>query len=207
MESDPVLDKKLFSTRCHRFYELNSFPNFFQKSPLVSPSGSSISSSMDILTSDYGFDSNVINCKLFESDTPLNQSMGLTPSILEQFEIKNQIEEEKVEDIGFLLEDEDKKEKKKDIEVTNQVMGISTWSGQLYIKLILNQEPYISEKLAFNLPGNSQFCGGCTDFDFTQDFLSDDNESLKLISVYGNGVIRLWSLGKFIFTTYINFWN
>lgn len=80
--------------------------------------------------------------------------------------------------------------------MTNQILGVSTWSGDLHIRFVMNKKPYTSSHLSFNLKSDNRFCGGCTDFDFSQDFLGSETGTVKLISAYGNGLIKLWALGN-----------
>jgi hypothetical protein len=80
----------------------------------------------------------------------------------------------------------------------NQVIGVSTWSGGLHLRFIVNQEPYTSKELGFDLNNENRFCGGCTDFDFAQDFLGSEIGAVKLVSCYGNGLVKLWALGSMI---------
>jgi hypothetical protein len=82
----------------------------------------------------------------------------------------------------------------------NQVVGVSTWSGGLHLRFIVNREPYTSKQLGFDLENENRFCGGCTDFDFSKDFLSSETGIVKLISCYGNGLVKLWALGTLFFS-------
>ena len=80
--------------------------------------------------------------------------------------------------------------------MTNQIIGVSTWSGDLHIRMVVDRKPYLSSHLGFNLKNENRFCGGCTDFDFAKDFLSAEAGTVKLISCYGNGIVKLWALGN-----------
>lgn len=84
-------------------------------------------------------------------------------------------------------------------EISNQVLGASTWAGDLHIRLVVNREPFISSQLSFDLVSGEKLCGGCTDFDFSEDFLSGETDDVKLVSCYGNGIVRLWSLGMLFY--------
>lgn len=138
---------------------------------------------LKIKITDYEYESNIINCKLFQSQNTLNEGFGIDFNELVSDKI---IEEEQENDNN-----------QQDLEITNEVVGVSTWSGDLHIKLLMNKSPYISKNLQLCLPSGNRFCGGCTDFEFWDDFLSADTDSVKLGSSYGNGIVRLWSLGNF----------
>lgn len=81
--------------------------------------------------------------------------------------------------------------------MTNQVVAVSTWSGSLHLRFIVNRDPFTSKALGFDLTNENRFCGGCTDFDFAEDFLGSDSGTVKLVSCYGNGLVKLWALGTF----------
>ena len=82
------------------------------------------------------------------------------------------------------------------MKMTNQVIAVSTWSGGLHLRFLINKEPYMSTQLGFDLTNENRFCGGCTDFDFSKDFLNSEKGGVNLVSCYGNGLIKLWALGK-----------
>lgn len=180
-----------------RYLELISFANFFDSqifskkfNKVLEKSGEK-SKHLQIIMTEYGFDSNITGCQLFESETSENQAFGVSHSELEEkFYGKKEVSEAESKVRPNANSPGEK------LKITNQVIGVSTWSGDLHLRLLLNQKPYISTQLGFNLKSENRFCGGCTDFDFAQDFLSSESGTVKVVSCYGNGIVKLWALGS-----------
>jgi hypothetical protein len=86
--------------KSNRFLELISFPNFFdadifvKKFEKVDKKEVKKNKQMEILMTEYGFDSNITGCKLFESETNENEAFGLTQTQLEENFYQNKVIEE-----------------------------------------------------------------------------------------------------------------
>jgi hypothetical protein len=97
-KSYSIENKELIMKRAKNFLNLNTFQNFYDaeifKKNFEKNKQNISSKSMDILITDYGFDSNIIGCKLFESESNQNEMFGLSESQLENKFYQNKIVEE-----------------------------------------------------------------------------------------------------------------
>jgi hypothetical protein len=87
----------MLTRRAKNFLDVNTYSNFFdsdiflKKFNKIQNKESIAPKKMDILITDYGFDSNIIGCKLFESESSENETFGLSQTQLEEKFSSNQI--------------------------------------------------------------------------------------------------------------------
>ena len=98
MNQNPKNSLSLFG-KCQRIHSLSTFPNFlnaekyqniFDKDNEDAIIKTETFSKLNILATDYAYNSNIINCKLFESDLEYNEAMGLSQERLDVIFQKNQ---------------------------------------------------------------------------------------------------------------------